>query len=111
VGKTEKCENNSLPVAVAIATGVIIYVKNKKVKILGDYPAKLTSPFGYRIHPITGERKFHNGIDLSAPVGTPVFSPLAGTVLNIWQDSTNGIALKINHNDSIHKVYCHLSNV
>ncbi|MDR2011426.1 MAG: M23 family metallopeptidase [Bacteroidales bacterium] len=114
----KKQENNSLPVAVglsllsvAIATGVIVYFRNRKVKVLGDYPVKITSPFGYRIHPITGERKLHNGIDLSAPIGTPVYSPMAGTVSSVWQDSVNGIAVKLNHNDSIHTVYCHLSKV
>lgn len=33
---------------------------------------KLTSPYGYRTHPITGEWKFHNGVDLANSMGTPI---------------------------------------
>lgn len=39
-----------------------------------------TSPFGYRIHPITGERKFHTGADFAAPDGTPILAVADGTV-------------------------------
>jgi murein DD-endopeptidase MepM/ murein hydrolase activator NlpD len=42
--------------------------------------AKLTSTFGSRNHPITGELKFHNGVDLAEEEGKPVYAPAAGTV-------------------------------
>jgi len=45
----------------------------------GDF--KITSPFGYRIHPITGKRKLHTGIDIGLPKGTEVFSPVGGQVI------------------------------
>jgi len=40
----------------------------------------VTSPFGYRIHPITGARKLHGGVDFGAPMGSPVPSTTGGTV-------------------------------
>jgi murein DD-endopeptidase MepM/ murein hydrolase activator NlpD len=42
--------------------------------------AKLTSSFGSRIHPITGEMKYHNGVDLAEEEGKPVYAPASGTV-------------------------------
>ncbi|MBU4164654.1 MAG: M23 family metallopeptidase [Alphaproteobacteria bacterium] len=42
--------------------------------------AKLTSAFGLRQHPITGEQKMHGGVDLAEAEGKPVYAPAAGTV-------------------------------
>jgi murein DD-endopeptidase MepM/ murein hydrolase activator NlpD len=40
----------------------------------------LTSPFGYRTHPITGERSLHEGTDYAAPDGTPIYAAADGIV-------------------------------
>lgn len=42
--------------------------------------AKLTSTYGERKHPITGEMKYHNGVDLAEEKGKAVYAPMAGTV-------------------------------
>lgn len=42
--------------------------------------AKLTSAFGLRTHPVTGEKKLHGGTDLADKLGAPVYAPAAGTV-------------------------------
>ena len=41
-------------------------------KLLWPASGLMTSGFGYRIHPILGINRFHSGIDLAAPYGTPV---------------------------------------
>jgi murein DD-endopeptidase MepM/ murein hydrolase activator NlpD len=43
-------------------------------------PAPITSLFGWRMHPITGDRRFHTGTDLGAPMGTPVLAAYTGNV-------------------------------
>lgn len=51
---------------------------------------QVTSPYGMRIHPVTGKQKFHNGIDLRAPVGTPLVAPEPGMLKPMPQDQYNG---------------------
>lgn len=69
----------------------------------------LTSPYGMRISPISGTRKFHSGIDLAAPEGTPVFACLGGMVLAASTDSTYGNYIILQHSDGMQSVYAHLS--
>lgn len=48
------------------------------------WPAGFTinarSPYGPRIHPITGKRTFHHGVDVAMPVGTPLTAAADGTI-------------------------------
>jgi murein DD-endopeptidase MepM/ murein hydrolase activator NlpD len=68
----------------------------------------ITSPFGRRKHPITGNLQNHSGVDLAVARGTPVVSPGAGTVANVWLDDTCGRGVRIKHGDGYETVYCHL---
>jgi len=52
---------------------------------LPGYPS-LSSAYGWRIHPITRKPQFHTGIDIPAPLGTAVLSPVAGRVVRIDRD-------------------------
>ncbi|HRC59270.1 MAG TPA: M23 family metallopeptidase [Kofleriaceae bacterium] len=76
----------------------------------------LTSPFGVRVHPVTGERKQHNGIDLAAPTGTPLRAIEGGAVSRIDVDGVgkgkyNGNAVTITAPSGRRWTYCHLSTV
>lgn len=69
----------------------------------------ISSGFGYRTHPVTGEKqKFHNGVDIAAPVGTPVYSPTDGVVTDV---STSDIAGKriIVRSGAVDYIFLHLS--
>lgn len=73
----------------------------------------VSSSYGYRIHPITGVRTLHSGVDLVAACGTPQYAGISGTV-TINQNSSCGNGIYINggvvNGTSIVLAYCHLSS-
>lgn len=70
-----------------------------------------TSGFGYRIHPITGKRSFHYGVDIGAPQGTDIVAFADGTVELVDYNSVYGNYLFIRHADGILTFYGHCSKV
>jgi len=69
----------------------------------------VTSPYGYRLHPITGQRQFHAGVDLRARRDT-VYSALPGTVAEAGHGAGWGRYIRISHG-RITTVYAHLSAI
>ena len=75
-----------------------------------DY--KITSPFGMRFHPILKEKKMHLGIDLKAPIGTPVYASSDGVVEKVeYQKGGYGKHIIIRHDDSFQSHYAQLSEM
>lgn len=70
---------------------------------------RVSSPFGYRIHPVTGVRLLHTGVDLTAAPGTPVVAASAGTVQFIGADSGYGKHVVLRHAQGYTTYYGHLS--
>lgn len=68
---------------------------------------QLSSLFTGRVHPITGERKEHGGIDLPQAGGTPVLAAADGTVLEAAFDTSDGNYVLLRHGDMTTK-YAHL---
>jgi murein DD-endopeptidase MepM/ murein hydrolase activator NlpD len=69
---------------------------------------RISSPFGYRVHPTLKTRKFHNGTDLAVPIGTPVHATQAATVAIAGENSTSGKYLVLDHGNGVRTAYCHL---
>ncbi|QTE54662.1 M23 family metallopeptidase [Mucilaginibacter rubeus] len=69
---------------------------------------RLTSGFGYRLHPIYHRVKLHAGIDLAARSDT-VFSILDGVVQSCRYNSKLGLYVTIDHGSSLRSIYGHLS--
>lgn len=75
-------------------------------------PAPITSLFGWRIHPITGNQRFHAGTDLGAPLGTPVLAAYPGSVEVADYMGGYGLTVVLNHNKSTQQtLYGHLSEI
>jgi len=72
---------------------------------------KISSGFGYRIHPIKKTKSFHNGVDIIAKLGTPVHAPADGKVEQVWEDKTygGGLSIIVKHYNGFKSGYCHLS--
>lgn len=70
----------------------------------------LTSPHGYRTHPIQKTRKFHSGIDMAAPIGTKIYSPAAGTITFVgFQAKGAGNWIRISHGGGVESKLMHLN--
>jgi len=71
---------------------------------------KLTSAFGYRIHPITGRPHSHTGIDIPAPYGTSVKAARGGQVITSGRHSSYGEYVVIDHGNGNSTLYAHMSS-
>ena len=69
---------------------------------------RLSSPYGYRADPFTGVRKFHTGMDLAAPTGTPVKATLDGKVVAVSFNQVYGNYVIISHINGYQSLYAHL---
>ena len=71
---------------------------------------EFSSPYGWRIHPIYGTWKFHYGVDLSAPTGTPIVASRSGKVTTTSYDGSSGYHVYINHGDGFVTRYLHMTH-
>jgi murein DD-endopeptidase MepM/ murein hydrolase activator NlpD len=74
-------------------------------------PAPITSLFGWRIHPITGNRRFHAGTDLGAPTGTPILAAAKGQVTSAGWQGGYGLTVILNHTTAQQTLYAHMSEI
>lgn len=75
-----------------------------------DSSYRVTSNFGVRIHPITGKKKAHNGIDFGAPSGTPIYAAESGVVIVSKYTSGYGNTVIIDHGNGLWTLYGHIKN-
>lgn len=71
----------------------------------------LSSPFGWREHPVDGEEKFHNGVDLAVNTGTQVQAFADGTIDYIGDSPEYGLYLQISHANGVKSFYAHCSEL
>ncbi|GGK22975.1 hypothetical protein GCM10010965_14800 [Caldalkalibacillus thermarum] len=79
--------------------------------------SRITSPFGPRVHPITGQRSFHNGVDIGAPRHVPVVAAESGRVVTVVSHCREGNQscgggygnyVVIEHGSGLRTLYAHL---
>ena len=98
----------------------IIELAKNKSKMLASIPAiqpvankdlkRMTSGYGYRIHPIYKTRKMHYGMDYSAKVGTEIYATGDGVVSKVKRSKRGyGNYVKINHGYGYETLYAHMS--
>lgn len=81
------------------------------VKLKMPLEGEITSPFGYREHPTTGERTFHYGIDIAAAYGSRILAAADGTVLETGTDRAYGKYVILDHGNGVTTFYGHCSKI
>lgn len=71
---------------------------------------RFSSPFGYRIHPVYGDWRFHSGVDLAAPSGTPIIATRSGRVSVADYSWSGGYYVSIDHLDGYVSKYLHMTH-
>jgi murein DD-endopeptidase MepM/ murein hydrolase activator NlpD len=108
----EKCMIESIRIEKSIEESKRKYLEENNLSFIsGTWPVPLhteiSSPFGDRIHPITGELSFHKGIDIPAPQNAEVVSSDDGIVIFSGVQNGYGNVVKIKHFDGKNTVYAH----
>ncbi|MEO7486884.1 MAG: peptidoglycan DD-metalloendopeptidase family protein [Ferruginibacter sp.] len=124
LGKTISLDLNNISARIAYQensyTGIEKLINNQESK-LACIPAiqpisnkdltRIASGFGFRIHPIYGIPKMHNGLDFTAPQGTPIYATGDGTVTTAGEGTGTGNHVIINHGYGYETVYMHMVRI
>ncbi len=70
---------------------------------------RVTSGFGFRLHPLLGYGRLHRGVDFAAEPGTPVLAAGNGTVIQVRRSGDYGLMLRLDHGGGLQTLYAHLS--
>ena len=71
----------------------------------------ITSPFGWRYHPIYHTQKYHSGVDIGASYGATIVAADGGTIITAGSVSGYGNCVVINHGNGITTLYGHMSSI
>ena len=80
-------------------------------RMIWPVKGRISSPFGYRYHPVLKKRRFHNGIDIAAPTGTPILAADSGVVLVSGWRGGYGYYIAIDHGKGKSTAYGHNSRL
>lgn len=72
---------------------------------------RLTSRYGWRMHPIRGIKAFHSGIDIGAQMRTPIHAAAAGVVVYAGEGGSYGNMVILRHKNGLYTVYGHASKL
>jgi len=80
-------------------------------KLVLKLDGKMTSPYGERVHPVSGKKTLHDGIDIAGKKGTPVPAAASGTIVLAKADSARGNVVAIGHDAVWSTEYRHLDKL
>ncbi len=86
-------------------------LKELGLQFLKPCPGRITSGYGWRIHPITGKRSLHRGIDIAGWYGVPIKACYDGQVVFTGVRGNYGYCIIIRHNSEYSTLYGHCSKI
>lgn len=99
----------------------IVQLAKEKEKMLASIPAiqpvkkedltRMASGFGMRFHPVHKIHRMHNGMDFTAPIGTPIYASGNGKVIRATRSSSYGNVVYIDHGYGYKTIYAHMSKI
>lgn len=95
--------------ALAAANGITLSYDGGMFQWPAPSYTRISSPFGYRIHPTLGVQLYHNGVDLASPSGSKILAAYDGVVVAADYTSVMGNYIMIDHGDGLYTVYMHAS--
>lgn len=77
------------------------------------WPVKglISSTFGYRLHPVTGQWRMHEGLDIAAAYATPICAAGGGVVIHAGEKGAYGYTVIIDHDYGLKTLYAHMSKI
>nr|NLJ04070.1 peptidoglycan DD-metalloendopeptidase family protein [Bacillota bacterium] len=84
---------------------------DQRLRMQWPVKGRVSSGYGWRIHPILKNRHFHGGIDIVAPEGTPVKAAASGKVAEVGNRGNYGLAVVLEHSGGVTTWYGHNSKV
>lgn len=113
---------NNLSNPDSLRPGQVLHIPTTTLAVLGrsfttqpkfHWPVqgRISSGYGYRIHPITKVRHFHGGIDIAVPQGTPVRAAAAGKVIKAGAMGNFGLGVVVDHGAGYTTWYGHNSQI
>ena len=95
---------------IKIAAAACLLVMNLSTPLKAE-AVEVTSPFGWRIHPITGESQFHTGIDIAAETGSAIPALWSGEVVLAGEYQGYGLTVVLHHGGGKYTLYGHASAI
>lgn len=107
--RTQRAGRPSSPTGATTRAHAHPHAEGHERPVPGPAPTvgRVTSAYGHRIHPLSGQRALHHGVDLAAPRGTPIQLARAGTVVRAGPAGGYGNLVEIDHGDGVVTRYAH----
>lgn len=96
---------------ILLENGLVLAYDGGKFTFPMESYTRMSSDYGWRIHPTLGVNKFHNGIDFAAPEGTAIYAAYDGIVVASAYNSSMGNYVMINHGNGVYTIYMHASKL
>lgn len=104
-------EESSIRAAIAAAAAPAKTTTVSSSGFVRPVPGAVSSGFGMRIHPITGQNRMHNGVDMNAAQGDPIRAARAGTVILAGVKGGYGNTIMVDHGGGMVTLYAHQSRL